>query len=99
MADRCEIQQFSEIHAIGHLKQKVGQFIVCAVDTHVKVKLTQLVVIATIPTDGRTKAPVYIKPRTPKSEAYKARIIVDNRSDDFDDVDDLEVEEDSGFNS
>jgi len=65
--DRSEVQQFSEIHTTGYLKQKTGQFIVCAVDTHVKVKLSQLVIIATIPTDGKMKAPCYIKPRTPKS--------------------------------
>ena len=52
-----EIKQFnSDIRVTGYLKQKRGEIIVCAPKTHVKVNLNEIVIIATIPGEGKDRA-------------------------------------------
>jgi len=69
-----EIKQFnSDIRVTGYLKQKRGEIIVCAPRTHVKVNLNEIVIIATIPSDDKDRAPCYIKPKAYKFEGRKRR--------------------------
>lgn len=94
-----EIQHFTEVHSIGFVKQKKGEIIVCAPSTHVWVELNKIVFIATIPSDGKDRAPCYIKPRNfrfdprPKVELKP----IEDDGKDFN-IDDDEPEERS-FNS
>ncbi|HUU88581.1 MAG TPA: hypothetical protein VMX17_12630 [Candidatus Glassbacteria bacterium] len=67
-----EIKQFtSDIRVTGYLKQKRGEIIVCAPKTHVKVDLNQIVIIATIPSEDKDRAPCYIKPKAYKFDGRK----------------------------
>ncbi len=70
--DNDEVQQFTEVHSVGYVKQKKGEIIVCAPRTHVWVELNKIVFIATIPSEGKDRAPCYIKPKVYKFESRPA---------------------------
>jgi len=60
-----KLSALTEIRSVGHLKEtKKGNIIVCVPTEHVLVELDKLVVIATIPTDGKKAAPCYIRRKT-----------------------------------
>ncbi len=57
-------EDFSQIRSVGLLRQKRGELIVCAPRDHIMVDLSKLVVIATIPAEGKFSAPCYFRKKT-----------------------------------
>lgn len=74
------LEDLNEIRSVGHLKETSrGNIIVCAPKEHRKVQLDKLVVIATIPADGKKAAPVYIRRKTyekSKDELETKKVVV-----------------------
>jgi hypothetical protein len=58
------IESFTEVRSAVFLRQKKGELLVCAPKDHVLVDLSKLVIIATVPAEGKTSAPCYIRQKT-----------------------------------
>ncbi len=63
---REALPEFKEVREVGYLKERGGDgdrgdLIICAPRTHVKVDLNKLVFIATLPSEGKLMAPIYIR--------------------------------------
>ena len=59
-----EIKEFTEVRSVCYLKESKrgnGDILVCAPKQRVKVSLDQIVIIACIPAENKTSAPIYIK--------------------------------------
>jgi len=57
-----DLEDLEEIRTVGYIKEtKKGYIIVCAPQEHKKVELDKVVVIATIPAEGKFTAPCYIR--------------------------------------
>ena len=62
--EKEEIKEFTEVRATGVLISKIGDMIVCAPTTKVRVDLDKLVLIATVPAQGKASAPCYFRKKT-----------------------------------
>lgn len=56
-----EEQPFSEVRTVGRLIKKQGALIVCAPKERTEVDLAKIVIIATVPQNGKFAAPCYIR--------------------------------------
>jgi len=57
-----ELENLEEIRSVGYLKEtKKGNIVICAPREHKKIDLDKVVIITTIPADGRKSAPCYIR--------------------------------------
>ena len=60
-----ELHEFNEVRSVVVLRQKKNSdLLVCAPKTHVMIDLNQLVVIATMPLEGKFAAPCYLRKKT-----------------------------------
>lgn len=78
-----EVKDFTEVKTIGKLRQKAGTLMVIDPKIHTKVDLDKMVLIVTVPGEGKMEAPCYFKKRTYNAppRRYESKQV---KEDDFD---------------